>query len=84
MDIKEIQEAVFEIVYEQFGCVTDIDSNTTFASLNADSLDFIELIMQFEDEFDLEISDEEAEKIKTVGEAVNGIEKLLIGRDWQI
>lgn len=42
--------------------------------LEADSLDVVELVMELEDEFDLEISDEEAEKISTVGEIVNYIE----------
>jgi acyl carrier protein len=42
--------------------------------LGADSLDVVELVMELEDEFDLEISDEDAEKISTVGEVVNYIE----------
>jgi acyl carrier protein len=41
--------------------------------LEADSLDVVELVMELEDEFDMEISDEEAEKISTVGDAVNYI-----------
>ncbi|WP_407267990.1 acyl carrier protein [Radiobacillus sp. PE A8.2] len=41
--------------------------------LEADSLDVVELVMELEDEFDMEISDEEAEKIETVGDAVNYI-----------
>jgi acyl carrier protein len=41
--------------------------------LNADSLDTVELVMEFEDEFDMSIPDEEAEKIQTVGAAVNYI-----------
>ena len=42
--------------------------------LNADSLDIVELVMELEDEFDMEISDEDAEKIATVGDAVKYIE----------
>jgi acyl carrier protein len=42
--------------------------------LGADSLDVVELVMELEDEFDMEISDEDAEKISTVGEVVNYIE----------
>ena len=42
--------------------------------LEADSLDVVELIMELEDEFDMEIADEEAEKIETVGDAVNYID----------
>ncbi|MGY0691523.1 acyl carrier protein [Virgibacillus sp. FSP13] len=41
--------------------------------LDADSLDVVELVMELEDEFDMEIADEEAEKINTVGDAVNYI-----------
>ncbi|UJL47907.1 acyl carrier protein [Virgibacillus sp. NKC19-16] len=44
--------------------------------LEADSLDVVELVMEFEDEFDMEIADEEAEKINTVGDAVNYINSL--------
>ncbi|MBN2492486.1 MAG: acyl carrier protein [Planctomycetes bacterium] len=43
--------------------------------LKADSLDTVELVMEFEDEFDLNIPDEEAEKIQTVGQAIEYIEK---------
>ncbi|SIS37752.1 acyl carrier protein [Salimicrobium flavidum] len=44
--------------------------------LEADSLDVVELVMELEDEFDMEISDEEAEKINTVGDAVNYIDSV--------
>ncbi|WP_185856704.1 acyl carrier protein [Blattabacterium cuenoti] len=46
--------------------------------LGADSLDIVELIMEFEKEFNISISDEKAEKITTVGEAVQAIENILI------
>ena len=45
--------------------------------LGADSLDVVELVMELEDEFDLEISDDDAEKIVTVGDAVNYIQSVL-------
>jgi acyl carrier protein len=48
--------------------------------LGADFLDIVELIMEFEDEFGIEIPDEQAEKISTVGEAVAYLEKLLADR----
>lgn len=52
--------------------------HATFTNdLGADSLDHVELLMYFEEEFLLEISDEEAETVKTVGDAVNLIEKKL-------
>lgn len=44
--------------------------------LDADSLDVVELVMELEDEFDMEIADEEAEKINTVGDAVNYINSI--------
>jgi acyl carrier protein len=53
------------------------DESSFVEDLGADSLDTVELIMEFEDEFSIEISDEQAEKISTVGEAVGYLEKLL-------
>jgi acyl carrier protein len=53
------------------------DESSFVEDLGADSLDTVELIMEFEDEFGIEISDEQAEKISTVGEAVAYLEKLL-------
>ncbi|MDO9534603.1 MAG: acyl carrier protein [Bacillota bacterium] len=52
-----------------------ITSETTFEDIEADSLDVVELVMALEEEFDLEIADEEVEKIKTVGDIVRYIEK---------
>lgn len=72
--------AVFETVKKIIVDRLDVDeaSVTMEASfkddLGADSLDIVELVMELEDEFDLEISDEDAEKITTVGEVVNYIE----------
>jgi acyl carrier protein len=72
--------AVFETVKKIIVDRLDVDeaSVTMEASfkddLGADSLDIVELVMELEDEFDLEISDEDAEKITSVGEVVNYIE----------
>ena len=67
-----VAEKVKSIIVEQLG--VDEEEVTTDASfvedLGADSLDTVELVMAFEEEFGIEIPDEDAEKIKTVGEAV--------------
>ncbi|MCQ8212300.1 acyl carrier protein [Cetobacterium somerae] len=69
-------DKIREIVVEQLG--VDADQVTLEANfvedLGADSLDTVELIMAFEEEFDVEIPDTEAEKIKTVQDVVNYIE----------
>ena len=69
-------DKISEIVVEQLG--VDADQVTLEANfvedLGADSLDTVELIMAFEEEFDVEIPDTEAEKIKTVQDVVNYIE----------
>ncbi len=56
------------------------DESSFVEDLGADSLDTVELIMEFEDEFGVEISDEDAEKISTVGEAIAYMNKLLGGK----
>ena len=53
------------------------DESSFVEDLGADSLDTVELIMEFEDEFGIEISDEDAEKISSVGEAIAYLEKLV-------
>lgn len=73
----EIREKVVKIVSEQMGVDEgEITDDTSFVNdLNADSLDTVELVMEFEDQFELSIPDEEAEKIQTVGAAVEYIHK---------
>ena len=62
-----------KIIVEQLGVdEVDVKPEASFVDdLNADSLDLVELIMSLEEEFGMEISDEEAERIKTVGDAVD-------------
>lgn len=76
--MDNVLEKVKQVIGEQLG-IDDTDSitaETTFISdLGADSLDIVELIMALEDEFDMEIPEEEAEKITTVGDVVDYIEK---------
>ncbi len=73
VDIQAIEDKVIGIISEQMGVdKSEITRETSFINdLNADSLDTVELVMEFEDEFDLSIPDEEAEKIQTVGAAID-------------
>jgi acyl carrier protein len=67
-------EKVKAIVVEQLGVdEVNVTPETSFEELNADSLDIVELIMALEEAFDLDIPDEEAEKIRTVANAVSFI-----------
>ena len=70
------QERVTDIIVDLLGVERErVTTNASFRDdLEADSLDLVELIMAFEEEFGGEISDEEAQKITTVGEAVSYIE----------
>ncbi len=70
------QERVTDIIVELLGVEPEkVEPDARFREdLEADSLDLVELIMAFEDEFGGEISDEEAQKIKTVGDAIAYIE----------
>jgi acyl carrier protein len=73
----DIKDKVIQIVAEQMGVDKgQVAPETSFINdLGADSLDTVELVMEFEDEFDLNIPDEDAEKIQTVGEAIKYIEE---------
>ena len=75
--MASVKERVIDIVAEQLGVDKEkITPETSFVNdLGADSLDVVELVMQFEEAFDLEIPDEDAEKIKTVKDATEYIEK---------
>lgn len=75
MTEQEIEAKVIEIVANQMGAdKSTITRNTSFVEdLSADSLDTVELVMEFEDEFELSIPDDQAEKIKTVGQAIEFI-----------
>jgi len=74
--VSTIEEGVIAIVAEELSVEKDkIRRETTFIQdLGADSLDIVELIMALEEEFDISIPDDEAEKITTVGEAIDHIE----------
>ena len=77
--VENVEERVLNIVCEQLGTSRDkISRETSFINdLGADSLDTVELVMEFEDEFEINIPDEDAEKIQTVGDAIQYIESKL-------
>lgn len=76
--MASVDERVVAIVAEQLGVNKDqINSETSFVNdLGADSLDTVELVMELEEEFDINIPDDAAEKIQTVGQAIEYIKKM--------
>jgi acyl carrier protein len=75
--MSAVFDKVKSIIVDQLSVEDDeVTLESTFVDdLGADSLDIVELVMAFEEEFDMEIPDEDAEKIKTVGNAVKYIEE---------
>ena len=74
--MANIEEAVKSIIVDQLGVnEKDVNSDSHFVDdLGADSLDTVELVMKFEEDFDIEIPDEDAEKILTVSDAIGYIQ----------
>lgn len=83
--MSDVANRVKEIIAEQLMVdPEEITEESTFVDdLGADSLDRVELIMEFEEEFGIEIPDEDAEKISTVGEAIAYIERRLAERSGE-
>lgn len=77
--MASVEERVIEIVAEQLGVPKErITRDTSFVNdLGADSLDTVELVMELEEEFDINIPEDAAEKIQTVGQAIDHIEKAI-------
>ena len=75
--MPSIEERVIETVCENLGVSKEqVTRQTSFTEdLGADSLDIVEMVMELEEEFEITIPDEQAEKIKTVGEAIDYIQK---------
>ncbi|HZE76160.1 MAG TPA: acyl carrier protein [Gemmatimonadales bacterium] len=71
--MSDVEEKVKDIIVEELGVEREkLTSEASFMEdLGADSLDTVELVMAFEKEFDIDIPDEEAEKLRTVGDAMN-------------
>jgi acyl carrier protein len=72
MMAESVEEKVREIIVNELGVEADkvTDEASFVEDLGADSLDTVELVMAFEEEFDIEIPDEDAEKLQTVGDAM--------------
>ena len=77
--MASIEEKVKKIIVDKLGVgEAEVPSEASFTNdLGADSLDTVELIMEFEKEFDLSIPDEQAEKIQTVGQAISYLESQI-------
>lgn len=77
--MASVEERVIDIVCENLGVNKEQVARTTsfIDDMGADSLDIVELVMELEEEFEITIPDEQAEKIKTVGEAIDYIEREL-------
>ncbi|MBA4016149.1 MAG: acyl carrier protein [Pirellula sp.] len=75
--MASVSERVIDIVSEQLGVNKEqVSRETSFVNdLGADSLDTVELVMELEEEFDINIPDDAAEKIQTVGQAIDYIEQ---------
>ncbi len=75
MKREEVLEKVREIIADKLGVDIDdvVEEASLLEDLQADSLDLVDLVMVFEEEFDIKIEDEELEKIKTVKDVVDGI-----------
>ena len=80
--MSSIEERVKKIVTEQLGVNEDqvVNSASFVDDLGADSLDTVELVMSIEEEFAIEIPDEEAEQIATLGQAIEFIEKAVTSK----
>ncbi len=72
-----LEEKVTELIVEQLGVSKDeaVATASFIDDLGADSLDIVELVMSLEEEFDIEIPDEDAEKIQTIGDAIEYVKE---------
>ena len=77
--MSDMVEKVKDIIVEELGVEREklTDSASFMEDLGADSLDTVELVMAFEKEFDIDIPDEEAEKLRTVGDALKSLQDKL-------
>ena len=73
-----MKERILEIIAEQFNMdVNELDEDMNFQDdLNADSIELVELVMTIEEEFETEVSEEDLEKLKTIGDVIDFVEDL--------
>jgi acyl carrier protein len=81
MTMSEITQQVRDLIVERLGVNPEqVTENASFIEdLGADSLDTVELVMAFEEQFDVEIPDEDAEKLTTVGDAIQYLDRQRSG-----
>ena len=79
MEREELFAKVKEIIVDQMACNPDdiTESTNLIEDLDADSLDLLQLLTEFEDQFDISIEDEAFEKVKTIGDALDQIRSLI-------
>jgi acyl carrier protein len=80
--MADLKDKVKEIIVEQLGVdASEVTESASFIDdLGADSLDTVELVMAFEEEFEIEIPDEDAEKLTTVGQAIEYLKKKIAAK----
>ena len=73
-----MKERILEIIAEQFNMdVNELDEDMNFQDdLNADSIELVELVMTIEEEFETEVSEDDLEKLKTIGDVIDFVEDL--------
>lgn len=73
-----MKERILEIIAEQFNMdVNELDEDMNFQEdLNADSIELVELVMTIEEEFETEVSEDDLEKLKTIGDVIDFVEDL--------
>ena len=78
-----VEDKIREIIIEQLGVATEevVPEASFIDDLGADSLDIVELVMAIEDEFGLEIPDEDAERMQNIGDVISYVEERTAGRD---